>query len=318
MAARVAVGARMTIDAAAIRAAVLAGIASDRIPGFSFTGHFQQLAWPLIGSDTTVVSMPEGPHLVDAHGEIDLTAQCVLFDAALATAPRLKLEPGVRLATTHLHVQFTGRRALGNLAVDAAYQGATIEGGIGQLLARGVLKSGGDVVSHCSGVFVRLPPPPGNAPLAPLPWQQSDQPAVPTLGPQDLDDRERAILAACDQALATRDDRRSFLQCFWGAPAMPTANGARCEIAVGPHMANRVGHVQGGILMGIAAETAIAAVPRHAMLSNLSAWFIGAGQGPALQCVSTVLHAGRSLAVVRTAITGSGGARILEAVSGHA
>lgn len=318
MAAHIPMGASMAIDEKAIRAAVLAGIASDRTPGFSFTGHFQQLAWPLIGSDTTVVSLPEGPHLVDAHGEVDLTAQCVLFDAALATAPRLKLAPGVRLATTHLHVQFTGHRAIGNLAVDAAYQGATTEGGIGQLLANGVLRSGGNVVSHCSGVFVRLPPLAGNAPLAPLPWQQEKKPEVMPLLPQDLDDRERDILIACDQALDARDDRRSFLQCFWGAPAMPTANGARCEIAIGPHMANRVGHVQGGILMGIAAQTAIAAVPRHAMLSNLSAWFIGAGQGPALQCVSTVLHAGRSLAVVRTEITGSGGARILEAVSAHA
>ena len=318
MASRFPVGASMALDDDAIRVAVLAGIACDRTPGFSFTGHFQQLAWPVIGSDTVVVTMPAGPHHLDAHGEVDLTAQCVMLDAALATAPRLQMEPGVRLATTHLHVQFTGHRAIGKLRVDAAFHGATREGGIGQLLAKAEVRSGADVVSHCNGVFVRLPPPAGNAPLAPLPWQQEKAPEMAPLLPQDLDDRERAIFAACEGALAARDDRRSFLQCFWGARALPAANGARCEIAVGPHMANRVGHVQGGILMGIAAETAMAAVPRHTMLSNLSAWFIGAGQGPALQCVSTVLHAGRSLAVVRTEIIGSGGARILEAVSAHA
>ncbi len=86
---------------------------------------------------------------------------------------------------------------------------------------------------------------------------------------------------------------------------------------MGPHLANRVGHVQGGILTGMAAETGRCAVPNHPVLSNLSAWFTGPGAGGVLLARSTVVHAGRSLAVVRTEITGAGGARVLEATSAH-
>ncbi len=126
------------------------------------------------------------------------------------------------------------------------------------------------------------------------------------------------MLAACDAALADDGSGLAFSQRFWSAPAAAGADGMFCRIKVGPHMANRVGHVQGGILMGIAAETAQAAVPAHATLTSVSAWFISPGRSAELHCRSTIIHAGRSLAVVRTDITGAQGERILAAMSQHA
>ena len=55
-----------------------------------------------------------------------------------------------------------------------------------------------------------------------------------------------------------------------------------------------------------------------ALLANLSAWFTGPGRGGNLIARSRVVHAGRSLAVVRTEITAEDGSRVLEATSAHA
>ena len=301
-------------DAAAIRARVLAGIAGDRVPGFSFTGHFLALEWPRFGDDSVTTRLPLGPHCREPDGRVSLIAMMVALDTGLATAPRLKISPGVRVATACIEAQFTGHIARGDVLVDAHYRGGTQGAALPQLLSGAILRSGGAVICHASGAFVQVAPPAG-AVMAPLPWQ-----ARMRESPSDdrLDAREQAVLAACDAALADDGAGVAFSRRFWSAPAEPGDDGAVCRIKVGPHMANRVGHVQGGILMGIAAETAQAAVPAHATLSSLSAWFISPGRSTELHCRSTVIHAGRSLAVVRTEITGAQGERILAGMSQHA
>ena len=89
------------------------------------------------------------------------------------------------------------------------------------------------------------------------------------------------------------------------------------RVAIGPHCGNRVGHVQGGISFGMAAACACAAVPSTMMLSNVSAWYISPGHGKSLSVRSRVVHAGRSIAVVRTEIKTSSGERVLETVTHH-
>lgn len=302
---------------ARVRARVLAGLAADREPGFSFTGHFLATTWPQVSGDDTRVTIPFGAHCADADGRLDLTALLMTFDSALATPTRLFIEPGERLATAHLHVQFTGAQGAGDLTSTTACLGRSQGDAVGQLLARGSAAIDGSTVCHGSAVFVRLPPPPGGRELGPLPWQRSDYRAPPPLSEAELDPREAAILAHCDAALAAGGGR-DFLGHFWGLHPVAEPDGARCRIAPGPHMANRVGHVQGGILLGLAAATARAAVPRHTVFSSLAAWFISPGQGEALECTARVVHAGRSFAVVRTEILGPGGVRVLEAMTSHA
>ena len=180
-----------------------------------------------------------------------------------------------------------------------------------------------------NGAFVQIAPPAGVREMAPLPWQRSGAADPPPLELDQLDAREREVLAACDAALAAREvptsnttqhgsGGLSFLDHFWGITPQRTADGAQCVVSTGPQLANRVGHVQGGILMGMAAATARCAVPNHPALSNLSAWFTGPGRGDTLLVKSWPVHTGRNLAVVRTEITGAGGARVLEATSAHA
>jgi len=304
-------------DADAIRKQVLLGLAGNRTPGFHFPGHFLQLEWPLIGADAIVETMRAGAHCRNADGGINLAALGMMLDTALATAPRLKIETGARQATVQLSAQFTGHPARGDLSMEAKLEGFSAGHTVRQALARGVLCSAGQPVCYASATFVVLPPPSGVA-LAPLPWQRAEGPELEPLTTAQLDAGERAIVRACDAALAKADATRSFIEHFWSVLPQPTHYGARCSVKNGPHLGNRVGHVQGGILLGLAAATAAAAAPNHPMLSGISAWFISPGKGKTLRVRSTVLHAGRSFAVVRSEIRTTEGALVLETVSNHA
>ncbi|MCW5603087.1 MAG: PaaI family thioesterase [Burkholderiales bacterium] len=304
-----------TSDADDIRRRVLAALARSRTPGFHFPGYLLQIAWPHMDKTSVTETMPDWPPARDAHGRMSLLALGVMIDTALATAPRLQIATGVRQATVQLHAQFTGHPIRGGLEMTAGIEGFSA-GSVRQALSRGVLHSAGKPVCHASGTFVVLPPPAG-ARLAPLPWQPGGAPARHTLDMKELDTGERAVMRACTKA-APADKTRPFVERFWGVLPQSVKDGARCIVRLGPHHGNRVGHVQGGLLWGLAATTACAAVPRHPTLSAISAWFVSPGQGKALRVRSTILHAGRSFAVVRTEIKNADGSRVLEVVSNHA
>jgi acyl-coenzyme A thioesterase PaaI-like protein len=134
---------------------------------------------------------------------------------------------------------------------------------------------------------------------------------------KELEPEEKKVMAACNSALKRADHGRAFIERFWGVLPVPTDTGARCTVKLGPQHGNRVGHVQGGLLLGLAAVTAQAAAPRHPRLSAIAAWYISPGQGRALKIASKRLHEGRSFAAVRTEIRNADGSRVLEVVSHH-
>jgi len=300
-----------------IRRRVLEGLALNRTPGFHFPGHFLALVWPHIGTDTVVETMRAGPHCVDATGAVHPTALGVMLDTALATAPRLAIEPGARQATVHLNVQFTGEPARGELRMETKLEGFSASNAVRQALARGDLYADGKAIAYGTATFVVLPTPPGVT-LAPLPWQEANREPVRALSADELDASERSVYAASERALAAAQAGHSYVEHFWDALPVATKDGARCRVQIGPRLGNRVGHVQGGILFGLATATAQAAVPRHPMLSNVSAWFISPGRGEGLAIRSKIVHAGRSFAVVRTEVFTKDGTLVLEAVSNHA
>jgi acyl-coenzyme A thioesterase PaaI-like protein len=302
--------------AAAIRAQVLRGIAGNRTPGLHFPGFFLDIQWQEIAGETARVAIADGPHCRDANGEMDVAALAILADTALATATRLLVAPGARLATIHMQIQFTGAPATGEVSAAAQLLGFGAGAALHQSLTSATLHANGKPVCYASGEFVLLDPPPGVT-LAPLPWQNTEAPAVTPLAASALDARERLILKACNAALARSSPHASFIQHFWGAVPKHTAHGATMRVAIGPHLGNRVGHVQGGISFGMAAACACAAVPATMMLSNVSAWYISPGHGKALNVKSRVVHAGRSIAVVRTEIKTATGERVLETVTHH-
>lgn len=270
-----------------------------------------------MGADTLVETMPDGPHCRAADGNIALTAFSVLLDTALATAPRLKIKRGVRQATVHLHARLTGRPLHGALSANARLESFSMGGAVREALSSATIHAGGKPVCHAMGNFVVLPPPRGVR-LAPLPWQHKSRRPLLPLDDELLEPGERAIIKACNSALQRADQRHAFVEHFWNALPQATADGARCLVRIGPQHGNRVGHVQGGLLLGLAAVTAQAAAPQHPRLSAISAWFISPGLGPSLTIRSQRFHEGRSFTGIRTEIRNATGSRVLEVVSHHA
>ncbi|NBR27988.1 MAG: PaaI family thioesterase [Betaproteobacteria bacterium] len=303
-------------DAAEVQARVLLGIAGNRTPGLHFPGYFLGISRPRIDGDTVDMSVPCTPFTRDADGAIDLTALCFLADSALATSTRSQVAPGARLATLHLQMQFTGRHATADMHARAHSTGACVDTAVRQLMATATIEGTDGVVCHASGEFAALDPPPGVA-LAPLPWQLEVPPQPPALRPRDLAADEKPVFRACNSALAKAIDQPSFIQQFWGGLPLRGEGSARTRFVIGPHLTNRVGHVQGGISVGVAARCACAAAPAGMMLSNITAWYISPGRGKALIARSRTVHAGKTIAVVRTEVKNDAGARVLEVVTHH-
>lgn len=305
-------------DAAGIRRQVLLALAANRTPGYHYPGYFLECHWPRIGDDELDAAIPDTPQARNVDGTTSLAAIFVLLDVALATAARLKIERGVRQATVHMHAQFTGVPLRGGLRAHSRMLGYTAGSPARQAMTAATVYAGDAVACHADGSFIQLPPPPGVT-LAALPWQ-SESGATPAtlLKPRELRPDERPVLRACNAALRHADDRHAFVEHFLGALPVPTESGARCTVKIGPQHANRVGHVQGGLLLGLAAMTACAAAPKHPQLSAIASWYISPGQGRALKIASRRIHEGRSFAAVRTEVKNADGSRVLEVVSHHA
>ena len=300
-----------------IRRRVLLALAANRTPGFHYPGHLLGCVWPRVGADDLEETLPDTAYARNVDGTINLAAFCVLLDTALATASRLKVEVGARQATVHLHAQFTGAPLRGELRAHARMNGRTAGAAIAQSLTDATVYAGGDPVCRASATFVVLPPPPG-VNIGPVPWQRQSGELVSPLKLKELEINERSIMKACNAALKRADQQHAFIEHFWGALPVQTESGARCTVRIGMRHGNRVGHVQGGLLLGLAAITACAAAPGHPQLSAIAAWYISPGQGRALKIASKRFHEGRSFAAVRTEIRNADGSRVLEVVSHHA
>jgi uncharacterized protein (TIGR00369 family) len=172
-------------------------------------------------------------------------------------------------------------------------------------------------IGYGSGAFMILKPPP-NVTMYPVPHRKRGDPEPAVLAEKDLAPDERRILRHADEALErSAKAREPFIRHFWGYLPQASRGAASCVMPNGPHIGNRVGNVQGGIMMGLAAVTATAALPQNWLLSTISAAFISPGEGPALKAEATVVHHGQRLSVVRTEITRSDGRRVLDVMSTH-
>jgi acyl-coenzyme A thioesterase PaaI-like protein len=213
-----------------------------------------------------------------------------------------------------MHLQFTGAPLRGELAAEGEFQGFAESAAARQGLARFTISSEGRVGCYGTGAFMPLPPPPGRAMHALV-----REPARrPRLDESTLDAAEREVLARADDAIAAADAKRAFVSRFLGYEPRREGEGALATLRNGTHLGNRVGHAQGGLLVGLGAATASAALPASWRIAAISAWFVSPGEGAELVARSTPWHQGRDTAVVRTEIAGEGGRRALEMVSAHA
>jgi acyl-coenzyme A thioesterase PaaI-like protein len=301
----------------AIRAQVLRAIALNREPGYHFAGNFVDLSYDRLASEEMRLSLDPGPHLLEANGEVNIGAVALLADLALAGSIRAGLDPATRLATVNMHLSFTGAPVAGRLEAQGAFEGF-VDGAAGrQGLSRVTLLAGGRAAAFGEGAFMVLKPPKG-VELAPVPLRRGKATPTPAIE-GGLKRDEAKIVAHTDATLAAlAHEGGSFIRRFWGGEPHVLQKGATCTVKNGPHIGNRVGHVQGGVLLGLAATTACAALPPTWMLTGISVWYISPGEGRVLKVKSKIVHHGRLVSVVRTLVTGKGGRRVLEVVTNHA
>ncbi|HEX4780112.1 MAG TPA: hypothetical protein VH301_05125, partial [Usitatibacter sp.] len=288
-----------------IRARILRAISASRTPGFHFAGHFFGVAFERIEAGAARLSLEPGAHVDDADGSVNVAAVAMLADIALASSIRAALgTDATRLATVSMNLQFTGEALRGRLEAEGRSQGFTEHAAAKQGLARFSISSAGLVGCFGTGAFMPLEPPPGTK-MHPVVRESPGEP--PALDESSLEAHERAILARADEALERATAAHPFIGHFLGHKARRSDKGASATMATGIHVGNRVGHVQGGILVGLGASTAAAALPATWKLSAISAWFVSPGEGGRLSAESTVWHHGRDTAVVRTEVAGVGG-----------
>ena len=298
-----------------IRHRVLCALALNRTPGFNFTGNLLGVRFAEITPARTVVSIDHGPYCTTARGDLPQAVFAVLADITLASVVRANLTPEQRLGTVSMHLQMNGRPAPGALTAIGEFDGF-LDGALArQGLSRVSLRAGGVEILRGQGAFMVLEPPPG---MVMHPIVGADHTRATPLAESTLDDTERAILARADAALASVDGSHAFIDRFWQIGARPTAHGATCSVNNGPHIGNRVGHMQGGLQVGLAASTAETALPADWTLSAISASFISPGVGARVQACARVLHRGARTAVVRTVLVGRDRRRVLEALTTHA
>jgi len=281
----------------------------------AFPGVFMGITGCQTGSDSATLMLKDDAILRDGRNELDWCALCAAVDAVLGAPSDMKTGPRVRPATAHLDLQMTGAAMRGDIAIDGRFVGFSEGRLVTQSLVSAVIRSGETLIGHTSSASVLRELPEDRARAA-WPWLP-DGYAMDSPDSVTFDEKERLALEACKLAEVAATEAHPFIEHFWcGIPRADNGN-ARLSVRVTPHLGNRIGHVQGGILLGMALKVADAAAPEDMRPSNISAYFISPGIGQVLDVRSQLAQRGRSLATVRTQIIGPSGKLVLEATSQH-
>ncbi len=300
-----------------IRERTLRALALNRTPGYHYTGNFLGFSFEEVTEPRVRMSMQVGPHVTEADGNCHFSPLAVFADMAMAANVRAGHQPSTRLATVQMNLQFTGAPMRDTLHLESRLQ-SYIEGVSSKQGATQVtVTAAGKPVCFGTGAFMVLDPPPGVT-LYNMALRKDSDPAVAPLPEKSLTREERKVLAVTDAAIARLPAGESFMQGFLGVKTQALEQGATGALRNGPHIGNRVGHLQGGITMGLGVATAQAALPAHWMLSSATAWYISPGEGRTIKARSKIVHRGRLTAVVRTEIFGKNNRRVMEMITAHA
>lgn len=284
---------------------VLQALHAHRTPGWQFPAHFLGLSFDSLDSDVAQVRMPVAKHCMGAAECVSLAAVAVLADVAMAAALRGRAGPSARLATLSTRLSFATKPNAGLLA-------ATAERGIGSdslAIPSGVstltIRAGGHVCCMGEASFAILHD--GGARAAhPMPRVNTLE-AVTPLSRDELTETERKAFEAACRAARETGEGRPFLESFWQLTPRATADGAECRLDVGMHVSNRVGDVQGGVLLGLAAHTSVSAAPADWSLLDISAQYLAASRGPSMHARAGAVRVGRSTAFVECHVSDSEG-----------
>lgn len=299
-----------------VRQSVLRALALNRTPGYHFTGHFLRVSHDHVSIEAARTSMKVGAHCAEANGSINHGALAVFADLSMAANVRAGHDLATRLAMVSMSMNFTGAAITGRIEATTSLQGYLVGTSGRQAGTVFTIQSNEQPVCFGNGAFMVLDPPRGQTLRAGQLRREEDADVAP-LQEGELEGDEREILQRADEALAAQDGG-AFIRRFWGIDAEAQEDGATGRLKNGPQVSNRVGHVQGGVTMGLGLATAEAALPAEWMTSAVSAWLIAPCEGSLIESRSELVHRGKLVSVVRTAIVGGNGRRAMEMLTTHA
>lgn len=293
-------------------------IALTRTPGYHFCGNFFDFVYDSASSRHSEVHIDPEPQNIDRDHSVHLVLLAILADMGLATGIRYGLDDRTRLATVSLSLQLTGARPTGRVVAFTDTQGHLLGAKGSQGISLTHIKANDTLIAVGYGAFMILPVPNG-ASLPAVPWVEKKAPADPPLDLQSLTTDEKWILERVKASIMhchqTGDE---FATHFLNFHPNRQERGAYCEVLNGPHVANRVGHVQGGVILALGMVTANASLGDEWMLSGVKATYISPGEGEAIHAQAKIIHQGRMTAVVQTSIYNKTGRQALEVLSTHA
>lgn len=300
-----------------LRRRVLRGLALNRTPGYHYMGNFFDFSFDHVAERDVRMTMDVGEHCRVANGDAAYSAMAVFVDIAMAANVRAGHTPASRLATVQMNLQFTGEPMTGRLSLQSALQGYVKNVTSVQGAATATVTAHGRPVCLGHGTFMVLDPPKGVT-LYDMSHRKHGDPDVAPLAIEQLDPKERKVVAAGERAIAGMVEGKLFYDGFIGIETQPGGKGATARLPYGPHVGNRVGHLQGGVTMGLGIAAAEASLSATWRLSAVTAWYISPGQGRVIRARSRIVHHGRLTAVVRTEIFGKNNRRVMEMVTTHA
>lgn len=297
-------------DAANIRR-VLQGLRLNRTPGWHFPAHYLGLYFSSLDAQQVEVAMPLDSPGIDARGHVVPAALAALADTALTAALRGRAGKEVRLATVSMNLSFASLQVQDTLRARGHCKFRVTDIAMPMAVTSLTVTSGGQVVCSGEASVAVLDNRRGMAPH-PLSGARAFNEVEP-LGVDELTAAEQQVLEFAHAAgAACRGSGRSFVEGFWGlTPQLAGEGAAECSIDCGMHVSNRVGDVQGGVLLGLAAHTSAAVLGDQWQLLDVAAQFVSAGKGPRLHARAQVLRAGRNTGSVGCTVTDEAGRVVL-------
>lgn len=293
-----------------ILARVLHALAVNRRPGASFISDMLDATWHDDGGRASATLAPSSQYL-DARGEIDPLVFGTFVDITIAHAIRTGFTYSGYMLTSNVHIRLTGAPRKGPITLRGGFEGVTQGSATPIASGRVEIEGAEGLVGWATALFAVID---GESHAV-----RFERDNAPPLQPSDLDAREAQIYALAGDALRrSAANGTAFISEFWGIVAKATDSGATSVITSGPHVANLLGILQGGLQIGIAQTTAEAALGPDWLTTSINACLLRAGSSAEFVTTSEMVHRGRTTAVLKTRLCDAAGKTVIEVGTTHA
>lgn len=270
------------------RARALRAVARHRAVGLHFVGHFlgaelldQEPGRARLRLDRWDAAVPRGPHPLELG---------VLADLAMGHAVRAGVRDDVRLATTSLTLH-RGSPSTASSYVAVARVAALDPERRLATAAVDLHADDGTPVGLASASFALLPS--AGQRVSPVDWSAlPDLETLPDLA--DLDDEEAAAVAAVEDAARSGDLLDALLA---------TGGGTDHVLVSGPHLENRVGHLQGGVAHALVTATARRLLDESFAVADARVQYLRPARRGPVTVRAEVVRRGRTTAFVRVVLS---------------